>query len=99
MWARWTSLCNHIIDVHTEHSAVFNSCGHGPLEGRERHKMWLKPGKKKPNITFSSELINQVSKQSLKQYYVNIHIFRNNDICETSGHSKQQANEKRHSKL
>lgn len=71
MWARWTSLCNHIIDVHTEHSAVFNSCEHGPLEGRERHKMWLKPGKKNPNITFSSELINQVSKQSLKQYFVN----------------------------
>ncbi|XP_078321751.1 uncharacterized protein LOC111111789 isoform X2 [Crassostrea virginica] len=46
VWARWTSLCNHIIDVHTEHSAVFNSCEHGPLEGRERHKMWLKPGTK-----------------------------------------------------
>lgn len=42
--ARWTSLSNHIINVHTDHSAVFTSCEHGPLERRERHKLWLKPG-------------------------------------------------------
>ena len=42
--ARWLSLNNHIINIHSDHSALFTTCEHGPLEGRERHKLWLKPG-------------------------------------------------------
>ncbi|KAL5012123.1 hypothetical protein ScPMuIL_010674 [Solemya velum] len=41
--ARWGSVLNHIINIHTGHSAVFVSCVHGELEGRERRKKWLKP--------------------------------------------------------
>nr|XP_022335990.1 uncharacterized protein LOC111132471 [Crassostrea virginica] len=61
VWARWTSLCNHIIDVHIEHSAVFNSCEHGPLEGRERHKMWLKSGHYKQQATEKRHSKNVIS--------------------------------------
>ena len=42
--AKWLSILNHITNVHEGHSALFPACEHGPLEGRERHKQWLKPG-------------------------------------------------------
>jgi len=42
--AKWLSIQNHIVNRHEGHSPHFNSCQHGALEGRERHKKWLKPG-------------------------------------------------------
>ncbi|ESP03492.1 hypothetical protein LOTGIDRAFT_137344, partial [Lottia gigantea] len=44
--AKWYSILNHIINVHDRHGDEFPACQHGPLEGRERHKKWLKPGTK-----------------------------------------------------
>ncbi|CAG2218817.1 unnamed protein product [Mytilus edulis] len=44
--AKWYSILNHIINVHDGHGEEFPACQHGPLEGRERHKKWLKPGTK-----------------------------------------------------
>ncbi|VDI06288.1 Hypothetical predicted protein [Mytilus galloprovincialis] len=44
--AKWYSILNHIINVHDGHGDEFPACQHGPLEGRERHKKWLKPGTK-----------------------------------------------------
>lgn len=43
--AKWQSISNHIINIHDGHSTLFPSCQHDDLEGRERHKKWLKPGK------------------------------------------------------
>lgn len=41
---KWLSVLNHIINIHTGHGDLFPTCQHGTLEGRERHKKWLKAG-------------------------------------------------------
>ncbi|XP_064598240.1 uncharacterized protein LOC135464679 [Liolophura sinensis] len=45
MFAKWLSLCNHILGVHDGHSDLFPKCEHGPLAA-PREKKWFKPGEK-----------------------------------------------------
>ena len=49
--AKWTSLKNHLQNIHEGHGELFPACLHGELEGRERQKKWLRPGK--PYLPFS----------------------------------------------
>ena len=42
--AMWTSVTNHVQDVHNDHGDLFPECAHGPLEGADRNKEWLQPG-------------------------------------------------------
>lgn len=44
MEAKWTSLVNHIQDIHDHNSPAFPTCAHPPLEGEHRDKEWLEPG-------------------------------------------------------
>ena len=41
MKAKWSSITNHVMNVHEGHSETFCKCQHGPLEDRK----WLKKGK------------------------------------------------------
>ena len=41
--AKWQSLLNHILNVHTGHGHLFPDCQHEPLHGREARKPWIKP--------------------------------------------------------
>lgn len=43
--AKWESLLAHIKNVHEHFGEPFPKCLHGPLEGREAKKLWLKPRK------------------------------------------------------
>nr|XP_054602063.1 uncharacterized protein LOC129164785 [Nothobranchius furzeri] len=40
--AKWTSVANHIQNVHSHDNALFPSCLHAPLDG-EQARQWLKP--------------------------------------------------------
>lgn len=51
MWAKWESVENHIHNVHEGHSDAFPTCAHETLDGDQRQKKWIKPGK----------LVNQLS--------------------------------------
>ena len=42
MEAKWTSLDNHVHNVHTHHSKIFKKCLHKRLTGRNRKKKWFK---------------------------------------------------------
>ena len=44
--AMWKSVCNHIQDIHEEHSDLYPACAHGPLDEEERDKEWLQPCRK-----------------------------------------------------
>jgi solute carrier family 8 (sodium/calcium exchanger) len=44
MLAKWNSVGNHIINIHSGHSQLFFACEHAELAGRDRQKMLLKPG-------------------------------------------------------
>ncbi|XP_063950920.1 uncharacterized protein LOC129260174 isoform X2 [Lytechinus pictus] len=65
--AKWTSLANHIQNVHEGHSDVFPRCLHGDLDAGRR-KRWLKPGtmvsEKFETIITSKTLIKDVKKMS-----------------------------------
>ncbi|XP_070539206.1 uncharacterized protein [Ptychodera flava] len=41
--AKWVSVLNHMVNVHTHNDALFPSCLHGRLQGREARKQWLQP--------------------------------------------------------
>lgn len=45
MLEKWESVVNHVQNIHEHDGQLYIECPHGPLEGRERHKKWLKPGK------------------------------------------------------
>jgi hypothetical protein len=45
MLEKWQSVANHVMNVHRHDGDLFPQCQHGRLEGRERQKKWLKPGK------------------------------------------------------
>lgn len=40
--ARWTSLDNHVHNVHRGHGTTFKKCVHKKLTGRKRKKKWFK---------------------------------------------------------
>ena len=40
--AKWTSVANHIQNVHTHEHPLYQTCSHAPLQSKDRH--WLKPG-------------------------------------------------------
>lgn len=44
MEAKWTSLVNHVQDIHEHDTPAFPTCAHPPLEGEHRDKEWLEPG-------------------------------------------------------
>lgn len=46
--AKWLSVDNHIHNVHSGHSQLFEKCSHGVLEGRESQKKWFKRRKCTP---------------------------------------------------
>lgn len=46
MLEKWESVVNHDQNIHAHDGQLYTECPHGPLEGRERHKKWLKPGGK-----------------------------------------------------
>jgi solute carrier family 8 (sodium/calcium exchanger) len=41
--AKWMSLQNHILGVHSGHSDLFPACAHEPITENESRKKWLKP--------------------------------------------------------
>ena len=53
MLAKWNSVGNYIINIHSGHSQLFFACEHAELAGRDRQKRWLKPGIK--HIHFKKE--------------------------------------------
>lgn len=44
MEAKWSSLVNHVQDIHHHESLWFPVCSHPNLEGEARNKQWLQPG-------------------------------------------------------
>ncbi|XP_063043320.1 uncharacterized protein LOC134437731 [Engraulis encrasicolus] len=44
MEAKWTSLVNHVQDIHEHDTPAFPTCAHPHLEGEHRDKEWLEPG-------------------------------------------------------
>lgn len=55
MWAKWESVENHIHNVHEGHNDVFPTGAYETLDGDQRRKKWIKPGK----------LVNQLSSSML----------------------------------
>ena len=55
MLAKWNSVGNHIINLHSGHSQLFFACEHPELVGRERQKRWLKPGMKHIHLITGKE--------------------------------------------
>lgn len=51
MWAKLELVENHIHNVHEGHSDAFPTCVNETLDGDQRQKKWIKPGK----------LVNQLS--------------------------------------
>lgn len=45
MLEKWESVVNQVQNIHEHDGQLYTECPHGPLEGRERHKKWPKPGK------------------------------------------------------
>lgn len=45
MWATWESVEIHTHNKHEDHNDLFPSFAHDTLEGDERKKKWIKPGK------------------------------------------------------
>ncbi|XP_023819663.1 uncharacterized protein LOC101164121 isoform X2 [Oryzias latipes] len=41
--AKWTSMLNHIVNIHTHNNDLFPKCEHKRLRGRAARKKWLKP--------------------------------------------------------
>ncbi|KAK3107593.1 hypothetical protein FSP39_017919 [Pinctada imbricata] len=68
MLAKWKSILNHVANIHTGHSNLFPSCQHGPLEGADRQKKWLKPGtkayEKLQDIVTSRQLLKDIPRLS-----------------------------------
>ncbi|XP_077867910.1 uncharacterized protein LOC100376482 [Saccoglossus kowalevskii] len=46
MMDKWTSVGNHIQNIHEGHGTFFPRCEHDDLTRQERRKRWLKPGTK-----------------------------------------------------
>ena len=42
---KWTSVNNHIHNVHRGHGKIFKKCAHPRLRGRQKRKKWFKPRK------------------------------------------------------
>lgn len=42
--AKWTSLLNHIQNVHDHQNPLYLKCEHGDLNAEERPYKWLEPG-------------------------------------------------------
>ena len=55
MLAKWNSVGNHIINLHSGHSQLFFACEHPELVGREHQKRWLKPGMKHIHLITGKE--------------------------------------------
>lgn len=45
-WEKWTSITNHIQNIHDGHGEQFQQCEHGDLDPTARRKRWLRPGTK-----------------------------------------------------
>jgi hypothetical protein len=43
--AKWTSILNHIINIHIHTNARFPACAHGDLDNQGPRKKWLDPCK------------------------------------------------------
>lgn len=43
-WEKWTSITNHIQNIHDGHGEQFQQCEHGDLDPTTRRKRWLRPG-------------------------------------------------------
>ncbi|XP_069133572.1 uncharacterized protein [Argopecten irradians] len=46
MLQKWSSIGNHIQNLHDGHGSLFPVCTHGPIDPSRRTKKWLKPGTK-----------------------------------------------------
>ena len=44
--AKWVSVVNHISNIHVHSNQHFNVCLHGPLEGENANKQWVRVGEK-----------------------------------------------------
>ncbi|XP_071496168.1 uncharacterized protein [Diadema antillarum] len=66
--ARWTSLLNHMQNIHVGHGELFPTCLHGALDGKEKKKKWLKSGsaacEKLDDIISSPMLMKDIKKLS-----------------------------------
>lgn len=43
--AMWTSLANHVQNIHEHDDDAYPKCDHAPLVEEDRNKEWLRPGK------------------------------------------------------
>ena len=64
---RWTSIVQHVTDVHQWDTAtVYHKCAHGPLEDENRENLWMKPGspshKLLQDIVFDVKLLKAIDK-------------------------------------
>ena len=55
--AMWKSVCNHIQDIHEEHSDLYPACAYGPLDEEERDKEWLQPRRKFGFLFYKKSLL------------------------------------------
>ena len=42
--AKWLSVINHVVNIHTGHGHIFTDCTHGELGTRDVQKSWIQPG-------------------------------------------------------
>ena len=45
MLAKWLSLDNHVVNIHTGHGALFPQCEHAAMCENGRENKWLEPSK------------------------------------------------------
>ena len=41
--AKWVSIVNHIVNIHSHKNNLFKKCGHGHKKKGDKKKKWLKP--------------------------------------------------------
>jgi hypothetical protein len=56
MLQKWTSMGNHLQNVHEEHGELYPVCSHENLEGCERKQHWFKASKNTCSIHCQVEL-------------------------------------------
>ncbi|XP_052767535.1 uncharacterized protein LOC128234765 isoform X2 [Mya arenaria] len=62
--AKWTSVVNHVQDIHTGHGDLYQQCTHGPLEPREWLKKGSKAAAKMEDILLNKRLCKDIKKLS-----------------------------------
>ena len=75
MLAKWNSVGNHIINIHSGHSQLFFAREHAELAGRDRQKRWLKPGIKHIQFKKEKKKGELIVLSSIGQYFSSLKLF------------------------